>query len=59
MYRSVRKSYLQMLDPVHNQGLRLGLGAFTTFPHFRVSKLYNYEAGTSIDWDGDTKVCPF
>ena len=28
MYGSARKSYLQMLDPIHNQGLRLCLGAF-------------------------------
>ena len=29
--------------------------------HFRVSKLYNklYEAGTSLDCDGDAKVCLF
>ena len=32
MYGSARKSYLQMLDPVHNQGLRLCLGAFRTSP---------------------------
>ena len=31
VYRSAHKSYLQMLDPVHNQGLRLCLGAFRTF----------------------------
>ena len=31
MYGSARKSYLQMLDPIHNQGLRLCLGAFRTF----------------------------
>ena len=28
IYGSARKSYLQMLDPIHNQGLRLDLGAF-------------------------------
>ena len=28
IYGSTRKSYLQMLDPIHNQGLRLALGAF-------------------------------
>ena len=28
MYGSARKSYLQMLDPIHNQGLRLCLGEF-------------------------------
>ena len=28
VYGSARKSYLQMLDPIHNQGLRLCLGAF-------------------------------
>ena len=27
---NARKSYLQMLDPIHNQGLRLALGAFRT-----------------------------
>ena len=32
-----RKSYLQMLDPIHNQGLRLALGAFRTSP---VASLY-------------------
>ena len=30
IYGSARKSYLQMLDPIHNQGLRLALGAFRT-----------------------------
>ena len=30
MYESVCNSYLQMLDPVHYQGLRLCLGAFRT-----------------------------
>ena len=29
-YGSARKSYLQMLEPIHNQGLRLALGAFRT-----------------------------
>ena len=37
IYGSARKSYLQMLDPVHNQGLRLALGAFRTSP---VASLY-------------------
>ena len=32
VYGSARKSYLQMLDPIHNQGLRLCLGAFRTSP---------------------------
>ena len=32
VYGSARKSYLQMLDTVHNQGLRLALGAFRTSP---------------------------
>ena len=27
-----KKSYLQMLDPIHNQGLRLALRAFRTSP---------------------------
>ena len=30
VYGSARKSYLQILDTVHNQGLRLALGAFRT-----------------------------
>ena len=34
---SARKSYLQMLDPIHNQGLRLALGALRTSP---VASLY-------------------
>ena len=37
IYGSARKSYLQMLDPIHNQGLRLALGAFRTSP---VTSLY-------------------
>ena len=32
IYGSARKSYLQMLDPVHHQGLRLSLGVFRTSP---------------------------
>ena len=37
IHGSARKSYLQMLDPIHNQGLRLALGAFRTSP---VASLY-------------------
>ena len=37
VYGSAHKSYLQMLDPIHNQGLRLCLGAFRTSP---VESLY-------------------
>ena len=37
IYGPARKSYLQMLDPIHNQGLRLVLGAFRTSP---VASLY-------------------
>ena len=37
LYMTARKSYLQMLDPIHNQGLRLALGAFRTSP---VSSLF-------------------
>ena len=37
MYGSARKSYLQMLDPIHNQGLRLCLAAFRNSP---VESLY-------------------
>ena len=37
VYGSAKKSYLQILDPVHHQGLRLCLGAFRTSP---VESLY-------------------
>ena len=37
VYGSARKSYLQMLDSVHNQGLRLCLRTFRTSP---VENLY-------------------
>ena len=37
VYGSARKSYLQILDTVHHQGLRLALGAFRTSP---VTTLY-------------------
>ena len=32
IYGSARKSYLEMLDPIHHQGLILALGAFITSP---------------------------
>ena len=32
IYRSARKSYVEMLDPIHHQGLRLAFGAFKTSP---------------------------
>ena len=32
IYGSARKSYLEMLDPIHHQGLRLALGSFRTSP---------------------------
>ena len=37
VYGSARQSYTKMLDPIHNQGLRLALGAFRTSP---VESLY-------------------
>ena len=37
VYGSARNSYLQTLDSVHHQGLRLALGAFRTFP---ITSLY-------------------
>ena len=46
IYGPARKSYLQMLDTVHNQGLRLALGAFRTSP---VSSL-NREADEQSLW---------
>ena len=32
VYGSTRASYIKCLDPIHNQGLRLCLGAFRTSP---------------------------
>jgi hypothetical protein len=32
VYGSARKSYLQALDSLHNQGIRMCLGAFPTSP---------------------------
>ena len=32
VYGSARKSYVQMLDPIQNQALRISLGAFRTSP---------------------------
>jgi len=32
LYGSARPSYLKILDPIHNNALRLCLGAFRTFP---------------------------
>ena len=32
VYGSARKSYIEMLDPIQNQGLRLALGAYRTSP---------------------------
>ena len=37
VYGSARKSYLKVLDSIHNEGLRLALGAFRTSP---VNSLY-------------------
>ena len=30
IYSSARRSYLQLLDPIHNQGLVIAFGAFRT-----------------------------
>ena len=45
VYGSARKSYLQMLDPIHNQGLKRCLGAFRTCP---VESLYVDEREPSL-----------
>ena len=37
IYRSARKSYIEKLDPIYHEGLRLVLGAFNTSP---VDSLY-------------------
>ena len=46
MDRSARKAYVQMLDPVHKQGLRLCLAAFRTSP---VVSLYADAHELSLD----------
>ena len=61
VYGSARKSYLQMLDPIHNQGLRLCLGAFRTSP---VESLYvdaclgARRAKLSLQYASKTKSLP-
>ena len=56
IYGSTRKSYLQMLDPIHKQGLRLALGAFRTSPvagHYveaDESSLYSRRAKLSLQY---------
>ena len=42
VYGSARKSYLQMLDTVHNQGLRLALGAYRVLTWKQMSHRYGY-----------------
>ena len=56
MYGSARKSYLQMLDPIHNQGLRLCLGAFRISP---VESLYRDHIPVYTDGsrDGNAVAC--
>ena len=53
IYGSAKKSYLQMLDPIHNQGLRLALEALRTSP---VISLY-VEAGEPSLYSRREKVC--
>jgi hypothetical protein len=45
VYGSARKSYLQMLDTIHHQGLRLAYGAFRTSP---VESLYAEDLEPSL-----------
>ena len=45
VYGSFRKSYIEMLDTVHHQGIRLSLGAFRTSP---VESLYLEENEESL-----------
>ena len=47
VYGSARKSYLQIFDTVHHQGLRLALGAFRTSP---VTSLYVEADKPSFDF---------
>ena len=53
IYGSARKSFFQMLDPIHNQGLRLALGAFRTSP---VASLY-VEADTHYTHKERNSLC--
>ena len=46
VYGSARQSYLRKLDSIHNQGLRLALGAFRTSP---VNSLYAEANEPSLD----------
>ena len=46
VYGSSAKSNLEMLDPIHNAGLRLALGAFRTSP---VQSLYTEARETSLN----------
>ena len=45
VYGSSAKSNLEMLDPIHNAGLRLALGAFRTSP---IQSLYTEARETSL-----------
>ena len=64
VYGSAHKSYLQMLDPIHNQGLRLCLGAFRTSPveSLYVDALEPYlgarRAKLSLQYDSKIKSLP-
>ena len=46
VYGSARKSYIQKLDTVHHQGLRLAMGAFRTSP---IQSLYVLSQEPSLE----------
>ena len=46
IYGSARKSYIQILDTIHHQGLRLCLGAYRTSP---VNSLYTEANEPSLE----------
>ena len=53
IYGSAQKSYLQMLDPIQNQGIRLALDALRTSP---VASLY-VEADEPSLYSRREKIC--
>ena len=63
VYGSTRKSYLQMLDPVHNQGLRFCFGAIKTFPikslYVDATKTSDFSAVNTVASAFGTRVLPF
>ena len=53
VYGSARQSYLRKLDSIHNQGLRLALGAFRISP---VNSLYAEANEPSLNYAGSNII---